>query len=162
MAINLEKGPPKRPVKKTTINLEKSPPKRPVKKTTINLEKSQPKRPDLRKISPKRPDLISNDYIEQYSWWKYDNEYITGWQYFGRSFVGFLLAFFIIGMYLLSVTAYKRANSLGHDTAACNRWSIWGFLVVPLAFTPIAFFTNTLPYWYLWFSSGPGKTFKKN
>ena len=96
------------------INLEKSQPKRAVKKTTINLEKSQPKRPDFK----------SNDYTEEYSWWKYDNEYITGWQYFGRNLVGGLLAFFIIGMYLLSVTAYKRANSLGHDTASCKGWAI--------------------------------------
>ena len=25
------------------------------------------------------------------SWWRYDDEYITGWQYMGRSLVGALL-----------------------------------------------------------------------
>ena len=37
------------------------------------------------------------------------------------------------------------------------KYGHWGFLVFPLAFTPAAFFTNTIPYWYLWWSNGPGK-----
>ncbi len=93
---------------------------------------------------------------EKYSWWKYDDEYITGWQYFGRFFCAFLLCIILIGFYLLSVTAYKRARSLGHELSICDIWGVWGVLVPFLAFTPIAVVTNTIPHWYLWFSNGNG------
>ena len=95
---------------------------------------------------------------KKYSWWRYDNEYISGWQYFGRFIVGWLLVFVLIGLYLLSVTAYKRSNSLQCSQESCVLWAIWGVLCVPLAFTPIVFFTNTVPHWYLWFKNGSGKT----
>tara|TARA_B100001250_G_scaffold314138_1_gene276313 strand:+ start:279 stop:653 length:375 start_codon:yes stop_codon:yes gene_type:complete len=94
--------------------------------------------------------------MKKYSWWTYDDEYISGWQYFGRFFCGFLLCLILVGFYLLSVTAYKRAKSLGHQSTACSAWGVWGVLVPFLAFTPIAVVTNTIPHWYLWFSSGNG------
>ena len=31
---------------------------------------------------------------------------------------------------------------------------MWGFLVLPLSFTPLFIITNTIPHWYLWFSNG--------
>jgi antitoxin component YwqK of YwqJK toxin-antitoxin module len=86
-------------------------------------------------------------------YFKYDDEYITGGTYFLRSILNSLLSFFLIGIYLNSVTAYKRAKSLGHDDSA-TIWGIWGFLAFPLAFTPFAIITNTIPHWYLWFSNG--------
>jgi len=67
-----------------------------------------------------------------------------------------LLSFLLIGLYMYSVNAYKRAKSLGHSDSACNIWAVWGFFVVILAFTPVSFLTNTIPYWYLWWSNGPG------
>ena len=84
---------------------------------------------------------------------KYDDEYISGWTYFSRSALNIILSFLFIGIYLNSVTAYKRAKSLGHNDAA-TLWGIWGFLAFPLAFTPIAIISNTIPHWYLWFSNG--------
>ncbi len=92
--------------------------------------------------------------MEKY--FKYDDEYITGWTYFLRSILNSLLSLFLIGIYLNSVTAYKRARSLGHNDTA-TLWGIWGFLAFPLAFTPLALITNTIPHWYLWFSNGPGE-----
>ena len=90
---------------------------------------------------------------KDYSWWSYDDEYISGWTYFGRSILGALLAAFLIGLYLNSVTAYKRARSLGHNDSA-TLWGVWGFLTSILAFTPLVLITNTFPHWYLWFSNG--------
>ena len=92
-----------------------------------------------------------------YKYLQFNDEYISGNQYFGRSFLSFLLCFFLIGFYMLSVSAYKRAKSLQNSDQACKIWAIWGGLVPILAFTPISFFTNTIPHWYLWFSNGPGK-----
>ena len=90
-------------------------------------------------------------------YFKYDDEYITGWTYFLRSILNSLLSLFLIGIYLNSVTAYKRAKSLGHDDSA-TIWGIWGFLAFPLAFTPFAIITNTIPHWYLWFANGRGES----
>ncbi len=93
--------------------------------------------------------------MEKY--FKYDDEYISGWTYFLRSILNSLLSLLLIGLYLNSVTAYKRARSLGHNDTA-TLWGIWGFLTFPLAFTPLALITNTIPHWYLWFSNGRGET----
>jgi hypothetical protein len=92
-----------------------------------------------------------------YKYLSYNDEYITGNQFFLRGMLSLFLTIFLVGLYMYSVAAYKRAKSLGNSDSACNIWAVWGFLVVILAFTPIAFFTNTLPYWYLWWSNGPGK-----
>ena len=92
--------------------------------------------------------------MQRYSWWKYDDEYITGWQYMGRSLVGAFLAIILVGLYLQSVTAYKRAKSLGNSSSACNFFSIWGALSLFIGLIPIAGFINIIPHWYLWFSDG--------
>lgn len=97
--------------------------------------------------------------MEKY--FKYDDEYITGGTYFLRSILNSFLSLVLIGIYLNSVTAYKRAKSLGHDDSA-TIWGIWGFLAFPLAFTPFAIITNTIPHWYLWFASGRGKSNLEN
>ena len=97
--------------------------------------------------------------MEKY--FKYDDEYITGGTYFLRSILNSLLSIVLIGIYLNSVTAYKRAKSLGHDDSA-TIWGIWGFLAFPLAFTPFAIITNTIPHWYLWFANGRGKSNLEN
>jgi hypothetical protein len=93
----------------------------------------------------------------RYKYLTYNDEYITGNQFFARGLLSFLLCVIFIGFYMYSVNAYKRAKSLGHSESGCNIWAIWGFLVVILAFTPVSFITNTIPYWYLWWSNGPGK-----
>jgi antitoxin component YwqK of YwqJK toxin-antitoxin module len=97
--------------------------------------------------------------MEKY--FKYDDEYITGGTYFLRSILNSFLSLVLIGIYLNSVTAYKRAKSLGHDDSA-TIWGIWGFLAFPLAFTPFAIITNTIPHWYLWFANGRGKSNLEN
>ena len=98
--------------------------------------------------------------MEKY--FKYDDEYISGWTYFGRSILATLLSIILIGLYISSVTAYKRAKSLGHKDSAAL-WGVWGFLVVPLSFTPLFIITNTIPHWYLWFSNGKkGETNKES
>ena len=94
--------------------------------------------------------------VQNFSWWKFDDEYITGWQYFGRSLVGWLLLFFIIGLYLQAVTAYKRSNSLGNSNSTNNFFKIWGGISMIIGFIPVISILNIIPHWYLWFSSGPG------
>ena len=91
---------------------------------------------------------------KKYSWWSFDDEYITGHQYFVRSIISSLLSIFLIGIYLSCVTAYKRSKSLGHSTLVCKFWSAWGVLVFPLSLTPLFIIVSTFPHWYLWFSNG--------
>lgn len=116
-------------------------------------------KPTLKPITPK----VENTKLENeksgfvYKYLTYNDEYITGNQFFFRGLLAFLFSIVLIGLYMYSVAAYKRAKSLENSDSACNIWAIWGFLVVILAFTPVAFFTNTIPYWYLWWSNGPGK-----
>ena len=97
-----------------------------------------------------------NDGTIEFSWWKYDDEYITGWQYLGRSLVGGLLSFILVGFYLQAVTAYKRAKSLGNSSSACNFFSVWGALSLFIGLIPGVNLINIIPHWYLWFSNGPG------
>ena len=84
----------------------------------------------------------------------YDDEYISGTTFFARSFLNFFLSFILIGIYMNSVTAYKRSKSLGNSDSTSNIWAIWGFLNIFLAYTPLVIITNTVPHWYLWFSNG--------
>ena len=84
----------------------------------------------------------------------YDDEYISGTTYFLRSILNTFLSFLLIGIYMNSVTAYKRSKSLGHSDSTSNIWAIWGFLTIFLAYTPLVIITNTVPHWYLWFSNG--------
>jgi hypothetical protein len=94
--------------------------------------------------------------VQSFSWWKFDDEYITGGQYFVRSLVGWLLLFVVIGLYLQAVTAYKRSNSLGNSNSTNNFFKIWGGFSMIIGFIPVLSFINIIPHWYLWFSSGPG------
>ena len=84
----------------------------------------------------------------------YDDEYISGTTYFLRSILNTFLSFLLIGIYMNSVTAYKRSKSLGNSDSTSNIWAIWGFLTIFLAYTPAVIITNTVPHWYLWFSNG--------
>ena len=104
---------------------------------------------------------------------KYDNEYISGWQYFFRNLLYFFLSFLLVGIYLMSVNAYKRARSLGHSETPCIAWAIWGslkfpFIVVFMIIYPYleetinpVFFIITIPVLYLWFKDNP-KTVEEN
>jgi hypothetical protein len=112
---------------------------------TISPEKIEDLKSKVRKVNDKPP--------KSFSWWKFDDEYITGWQYFGRSIVSQLLAIFLVGFYLSATTAYKRAKSLENSESSCTFFGIWGGLSIIIGLTP-AFFLNIIPHWYLWFSSG--------
>ena len=102
-------------------------------------------------IDSNMKDFVSSEKAERYSWWKYDDEYISGWQYFGRMLVGSLLTIILIGLYLSSVTAYKRSRSLGGKG---NFFAVWGFLSVFIGLIPVLGFINLGLHWYLWFSDG--------
>ena len=79
---------------------------------TISPEKIEELKSKVRKVNDKPP--------KSFSWWKFDDEYITGWQYFGRSIVSQLLAIFLVGFYLSATTAYKRAKSLENSESSCT------------------------------------------
>ena len=64
-----------------------------------------------------------------------------------------MLSVILIGIYLNSVTAYKRAKSLG----ASGTFSIWGALYIFIAVIPGVQFINLPFHLYLWFSNGPQK-----
>ena len=81
---------------------------------------------------------------------KYDDEYISGWTYWGRSIVNSLLIIILgLGLYLQSVNTYKRGKSLGYKSNEV--WAIFGFIHFILYFIPILFL---IPFWYLLFSNG--------
>lgn len=122
-----------------------------------NPKKNNNSKIDLEEIDFKQEPSKKEESGFVYKYLTYNDEYITGNQFFARGLLSFLLCIIFIGFYMYSVNAYKRAKSLGHSDSGCNIWAIWGFLVVILAFTPISFITNTIPYWYLWWSNGPGK-----
>ena len=94
--------------------------------------------------------------IKSYSWWKYDDEYISGWQYWGRSLASIFLCIFIVGFYLSSVTSYKRAKSLGNSNSSCNFFAIWRAVAPILAYVPGINLINIILHWYLWSSNGLG------
>ena len=87
----------------------------------------------------------------------YDDEYISGWQYFGRSIINSVLAMLVVGLYLESVTAYKRAKSLGNSETTSKIFAVWGFFAIIIAVVPGGVFINIIPHWYLWFSNGNPK-----
>ena len=111
-------------------------------------------------ISPEKIEELKNKAQEvndkppkSYSWWKFDDEYISGSQYFGRTIIGVLLSIIVVGFYLQAVTAYKRSKSLGNSTSTNNFFGIWGGVSGIIGFTPAAPL-NIIPHWYLWFSNG--------
>jgi curved DNA-binding protein CbpA len=97
--------------------------------------------------------IVNDKPPKSFSWWKFDDEYITGWQYFRRSLIGFLLSIIIVGFYLQAVTAYKRSKSLENSESSCTFFGIWGGLSPIIGLTPAAII-NIIPHWYLWFSNG--------
>ena len=84
----------------------------------------------------------------------YDDEYISGGQYFLRHVLQTLLCIILVGFYLKSVTAYKRAKSLGNSNGACNAFAVWGGLSLFIAVVPGLNIMNVILHWYLWFSNG--------
>ena len=111
-------------------------------------------------ISPEKIEELKNKAQEvndkppkSYSWWQFDDEYITGGQYWVRSLLSVFLAFLLVGFYLSATTAYKRAKSLGNSKSNCNFFGIWGALSIIISLTPV-FFLNIIPHFYLWFSNG--------
>lgn len=90
--------------------------------------------------------------MEKY--FKYDDEYISGWQYFFRCFLQTFLCLVLVGFYLNSVTSYKRAKSLGNRNGTCNFFAVWGGLSFFIAFIPGLNIINVILHWYLWFSNG--------
>ncbi len=90
--------------------------------------------------------------MEKY--FKYDDEYISGGQYFFRHLFQTFLCLIFVGFYLLSVTSYKRAKSLGNTDVTCNFFAVWGGLSPLIAFIPGLNIINVILHWYLWFSNG--------
>ena len=66
----------------------------------------------------------------------FDNEPITGWNYLVRILVSSLLLFFLVGFWIASATAYKRAGAIG--------WKK-DFRVISSVLIPIHIFLNILP-----------------
>jgi len=98
------------------------------------------------------------------NYFTYNNEYISGWRYWWRSFLQFFLVFFFgLGLYLQAVTIYKRAKSLGHTDGGALFFALLMTILMVISF-PIGFaFPETstvvtiifsIPHWYLWFSDG--------
>ena len=100
-----------------------------------------------------KAQVVNDKPPKSYSWWKFDDEYISGSQYFGRTIIGVLLSLIVVGFYLQAVTAYKRSKSLGNSTSTNNFFGIWGGVSGIIGFTPAAPL-NFIPHWYLWFSNG--------
>ena len=81
----------------------------------MNNVKSQKKNNEMENLEK----VKANDKPpKSFSWWRFDDEYITGWQYLGRSIVSAFLALFLVGLYLNATTAYKRAKSLGNSDSS--------------------------------------------
>ena len=149
---------------KETIILSKPKTKIPPSPTRKPLARPRPQIPQKVKnensVKPIKVEKIIEKPVinkaQSFSWWKFDDEYITGWQYFGRSLVGWILLFLIIGLYLQAVNAYKRSNSLGNSNSTNNFFKIWGGMSMIIGLIPGISLINIIPHWYLWFSNGSG------
>ena len=65
------------------------------------------------------------------NYFKYNNEYINGYSYWLRMFLGwFLTIFFGLGIILMSTTVYKRSKSLGFG----KEFSIINSILIPILF----------------------------
>ncbi len=98
-----------------------------------------------------------NEGIKKY--FIYDNEIISGNTYFWRRLLQIvLIPLFGLGLYLQSVTVYKRAKSISPKSKYLHLWSIWGGLGIPILVLisltsiniEISYVFVTLPHLYLW------------
>lgn len=90
-------------------------------------------------------------------YFSFDDEYISGGQYFLRMLIQQILVIIIVGLYLHSVTAYKRSKSLGNSEFVNTMFAIWGFLALIIGLIPVLGIINIIPHFYLWFSNGDPK-----
>ena len=125
--------------------------------TVMNNVKSQKKNNEMENLEK----VKANDKPpKSFSWWRFDDEYITGWQYLGRSIVSAFLALFLVGLYLNATTAYKRAKSLGNSDSSSRLFGVWGGLSLIIGLTPAAIL-NLIPNVYLWASNGHNPNLRK-
>lgn len=74
------------------------------------------------------------------NYFKYNNEYITGYVYWLRMIIGWITTmFFGIGLLLMSTTVYKRSKSLGYGK---------GFSIINSILIPILFIISILVMFY--------------
>ena len=103
---------------------------------------------------------------ESKSWWKNDDEYISGEEFIIRFLVAICLCVVGVGLYLCAITAYKRANSLKYEYSPI--YTIFGFIFVPLIFIAInqnlpgLMIINVFFLANLWFRSGKKPTVLEN
>tara|TARA_B000000532_G_C18704397_1_gene335384 strand:+ start:215 stop:565 length:351 start_codon:yes stop_codon:yes gene_type:complete len=105
------------------------------------------------------------------NYFTYNDEYISGWRYWWRSFLQYFLVFFLgLGLYLQAVTTYKRAKSLGHSARVSLCFALLMFLLSYLSLLVVLFPVGfafpqhstvlvltiifSIPHWYLWFMNG--------
>ena len=118
---------------------------------SIDPEKSSKNQASLKNSFEQKESTKDKSKIAKY--FSYDDEYISGGTYFVRLFLqSFLILLFGLGIYLMAVTVYKRAKSLGHSNGESG-------LLIFISFIPIL---NIIPHWYLWFSNGNEIKFKEN
>ena len=107
------------------------------------------------------------------NYFTYNNQYISGWRYFLRRWLqSHLCLVFGLGFYLIGVTSYSRAKSLGHSNTASWFFALYGsigdfaslFFVIAfidkiegLAFIPLIF--QIISHFYLWFANGKPNTY---
>ena len=106
------------------------------------------------------------------NYFTYNNQYISGWRYFlRRTLQSNLYLVFGLGFYLLGVTSYARAKSLGHSNTASWFFALNGsvgdfaslFFVIAfidtiegIAFIPLI--VQIIANFYLWFANGKPNT----
>jgi len=118
---------------------------------SIDPEKSGKNQASLKNSFEQKESTKDKSKIAKY--FSYDDEYISGGTYFVRLLLqSFLILLFGLGIYLMAVTIYKRAKSLGHSNGASG-------LLIFISFIP---YLSIIPHWYLWFSNGNEIKFKEN
>ena len=93
-------------------------------------------------------------------YFSYQNEYINGGTYWLRTFLqSLLIIVFGLGVYLIGVTAYKRARSL----QCSNGTSIFLSIFISIAsLIPFINIISIIIHGYLWFSNGDKMKFNQN
>ena len=103
---------------------------------------------------------------ESKSWWKNDDEYISGEEFIIRFLVGCVIFITGFGLYLCALSTYKRASSLKYETAPV--YTIFGILFIPLIFLavtknlPFLMIVNVIFLTNLWFRNGKKPTVLEN